>query len=1025
MALKSSKVAIEVVIKDIKKIADLKKGLKELRAEQKKQEASSKTGQFQSKKNAKAYKERAAAIKFTSKQLRELNKDMAGATKATKAATKSNNGMAKQFIKGAAAIGVIVGAFRMVSRVISSVVTVFTDFEFVMAKVNAVSGATEQQFKGLTKTAEELGRTTFFTATQVGELMLNFSKLGFSAKEIQNAVKPTLDLATATGSDLARAATVAGSAIRGFGLDADQTARVTDVMAVSFSNSAMDIEKWQTSMTKVAPIAKAAGFSIEDTAAIMSQLADSGIEASIAGTSLRNILLKMQDPTSDLSQAFGGTIHSLDELVPAMESFVSEGGDMADILQVVDLRQAAAFEQMLSNTDAMIDLRNKMNESSGEAERMAKIIGDTLQGSFLKFTSAMQGLSIALMKDFVAGFQSAIDKVTSFTTFLTKNSTVITTTISALVKLAKWIGIYKITLIALVPIQRGLNILLTGYRNGAIAAKLATFTLAGALRTLKLAWQSLLGSTGIGIAVVVLTELAMSFFSATDAIEETTLATEDFIDAETRLQEIVDDTNTIMNQRYADTKKGAKDSVDNINAEIKERRKLLAQSKLNLGGFLGNIKVMSNEEQKALRDSIKRLETRLKLENRNLTEIQKRDFLKAQLEKDLVYIQEQKLKVAKEVAATTDEEQAAKKKSILIIEKEITRLNALGEAEKEVKKEKVKNTDADWERVEVMNSVISGVRDLESAERILRDMAISRAEAELAALPVTVMAADVRLALEQKIIDLKLKNRKETEKGVKADSKALEKGVKAYSDLGSALQEVAGENEKLNGIRKAGEAITKAAAVAESILNLQKAISLATEGQLTIAKLLGVKATIASTAATGAEAAVDAASILPAVGLGAAKQAKLPFPLNIIAVVATLALLGKIMGKFEKGGVVDDGKKFANGGMVHGASHAQGGVKFAVGGRVNELEGGEAVINKRSTAMFRNQLSSMNEAGGGVKFADGGLLSSPQFTEAQFGASNQSAMMGAMGGQRKVVVVEADITDSQSTVSVIQANATF
>ena len=1024
MALKSSKVAIEVVIKDIKKIADLKKGLKELRAEQKKQEKESKTGQFQSKANAKAYKERAAAIKFTSKQLRELNKEMAGTTKATKAATKSNNGMAKQFIKGAAAIGVIVGAFRMVSRVISSVVTVFTDFEFVMAKVNAVSGATEQQFKGLTATAEELGRTTFFTATQVGELMLNFSKLGFSANEIQNAVKPTLDLATATGSDLARAAIVAGSAIRGFGLDADQTGRVTDVMAVSFSRSAMDIEKWQTSMTKVAPIAKAAGFSIEDTAAIMSKLADSGIEASIAGTSLRNILLKMQDPTSDLSQAFGGTIHSLDELVPAMESFVSEGGDMADILQVVDLRQAAAFEQMLSNTDAMIDLRNEMNESSGEAERMAKIIGDTLQGSFLKFTSAMQGLSIAVMKDFVAGFQSAIDKVTSFTTFLTKNSKVITTSIEVIIRLAKYVGVYKLLIMALPTLQRIWTATLASTTSVSVAAATATNVLAGALVRLKLAFNSLMASTGIGLVVIALTEGAMALMRWATATDDVVVATEEFIIVESKLQKIVDDTNTIMNKRYADTKKGAEDSVDSIDAEIKERRKLLAQSKLNLGGFIGNIKVMSNEEQQALRDSIKRLETRLKLENRNLTEIQKRDFLKAQQEKDLIYIQEQKLKVAKEVAATSDEEQAAKKKSILIIEKEITRLNALGEAEKEVKKEKVKNTDADWERVEVMNSVISGVRDLESAERILRDMAISRAEAELAALPVIVMAADVRLALEEKIIALKLKNRKETEKGIKSDEKALEKGVKAYSDLGSALQEVAGENEKLNGIRKAGEAITKAAAVAESILNLQKAISLATEGQLTIAKLLGVKATIAGTAATIADTVAEVVSIIPK-AISAVLSA-FSGPFGILKAIAAFALIKKVVSwKGEDGGVVPDGDKFADGGMVHGASHANGGVKFAVGGRVNELEGGEAVINKRSTAMFRNQLSSMNEAGGGVKFADGGLLSSPQFTEAQFGANNQSAMMGAMQGQRKVVVVESDITDSQSTVSVIQTNATF
>lgn len=325
MAL-NSKVAIEVEIKNIKKIADLKKELKDLRKEQKEAEKYAKSGKFTSKEQEKGYKANAKAIKQKSKALRDYNKDLSASTKTTKAATKSSNGMAKQFIKGAAAIGIVVGAFRAVTRVISSVVSVFTEFEFVMAKVNAVSGATEQEFKGLTKTAEELGRTTFFTATQVGELMLNFSKLGFSAREIQNAVGPTLALATATGSDLARSATVAGAAVRGFGLDASETERVVDVMAVSFANSAMDIEKWQTSMTKVAPIAKAAGFSIEDTAAIMSKLTDAGIEASIAGTSLRNILLKMQDPSSELTAAFGTTIHSLDELVPAMKKFSEEGG---------------------------------------------------------------------------------------------------------------------------------------------------------------------------------------------------------------------------------------------------------------------------------------------------------------------------------------------------------------------------------------------------------------------------------------------------------------------------------------------------------------------------------------------------------------------------------------------------------------------------------------------------------------------------------------------------------------------------
>ncbi len=1019
MAL-NSKVAIEVEIKNIKKIADLKKELKDLRKAQKDQEKESKSGRFQSKENAKAYKERAKAIKETSKELRTLNKDMAGTTKATKSATKANNGMAKQFIKGAAAIGIVVGAFRAVTRVISSVVSVFTEFEFVMAKVNAVSGATESEFKALTKTAEELGRTTFFTATQVGELMLNFSKLGFSAQEIQNAVGPTLNLATATGSDLARAATVAGSAIRGFGLDADQTARVTDVMAVSFSRSAMDIEKWQTSMTKVAPIAKEAGFSIEDTAAIMSKLADSGIEASIAGTSLRNILLKMQDPASDLSQAFGGTIHSLDELIPAFEKFREEGGGMAEILRVVDLRQAAAFEQMLSNVDKIEELRNEMKEANGESARMAAVIGDTLQGAFLKFTSAVQGLSIAVMKDFATGFQSAIEKVSKFITVLSENSETITKVINGIARLAKG---FAAGFLALKTLTAGMWLYKAGVAAVALATGKATFATKRFIVSLK-GVRVAIAKTGLGLLVIALAEVATSFLFANDEAEDFNDTMDVSLDQAARLKKIEEDLNKVMVKRLADTKKGAEINIDLIRSEIQERRNLLHQSTLNLGEFVGNIKTISEEEEKALNKAIKRLETRLELETENLKQIKQRLADEKAMENDLLTIQKKKLDDANKIAATTEEQQIAKKQLINTIQKEIDRLNALGEAEKEVKKEKEKNTDADWERVNLMKTVLSGARELEEAERILRDLAIERAEKELASILLTDLSGEKRLELEQKIIDLKMKNRKETEKGAKADAKSLKQGVKAYSDLGSALQEVAGENEALNGVRKAGEAITKAAAIAESLLNLQKSISLVTEGKLTIAKLLGTKATIAGTAATIADTIAEVVSIIPKAISAVLSSMKGPF--GLFAGIAAFAFVSKLLKlKFEDGGVVDDGSKFADGGMVHGPSHAQGGVKFAVGGRVNELEGGEAVINKRSTAMFRNQLSEMNAAGGGVKFADGGLLSSPQFTEAQFNANNQSQMLGAMGGQRKVVVVESDITDSQSTVSVIQANATF
>ena len=122
----------------------------------------------------------------------------------------------------------------------------------------------------------------------------------------------------------------------------------------------------------------------------------------------------------------------------------------------------------------------------------------------------------------------------------------------------------------------------------------------------------------------------------------------------------------------------------------------------------------------------------------------------------------------------------------------------------------------------------------------------------------------------------------------------------------------------------------------------------------------------------------------------------------------------------ELGGI--EGESFAVGGMVQGKSHAQGGEKFAVGGRVVELEGGEAVINKRSTAMFKPQLSAMNSAGGGKKFADGGMVFATDMLETQ--ATSMENMI-LNNDPQQVLLVEADVTNSQRSVANIEAKASF
>ena len=952
----STKLAIEVEIKNIKKVADLKTELKSLRKEQTELEKQSKTGQFTSKKQEQQYIKNSKAISQKSKQLRDLNKNLKATNSETKKVTKSSNGLAKQFVKGAAAIGIIVTAFRTVSRVVSSVVSTFSDFQFVMAKVNAISGATEQEFQGLTKTAEKLGRTTFFTATQVGELMLNFSKLGFSTQEIQNAVEPTLALATATGSDLARSAIVAGAAVRGFGLDASETQRVVDVMAVSFSSSAMDMEKWQTSMTKVAPIAKSAGFSIEDTAAIMSKLTDSGIEASIAGTSLRNILLKMQDPASDLSKAFGGTVHSLDGLVPAMKKFNEEGGDLAAIMEVVDLRQAAAFEQMITSADATLELRDKLKLARGEADRMAKVIGDTLQGSFLKFSSALQGLSIAVMKDFAEGLQSAIEKTAAFFNMLARNSEVINTSIKVIIRLAKYVGVYKLLIAAMPALQRAWAATLTATSSAASITATATTLLSSAVVRLKLAFQSLLGATGIGLLVVALTEGVSWLLRTATATEEVVEATEEYIDAETTLQGILDHTNKVMNKRLGVTQAMARQNIDDIKTQID-------LSELQLYKNLKGIHKLSHDEREAHEKAVKRFKFRLKLEEKNLEKIIETDKHEKLMKTDLLVLANEELKLIRETPAATDKEVAARNKNIAKIEKEIKRLKELGiEKENVVKKDIVS--------MDITDPFTSSEED------------------------------------RQKLIDADKKADDDYFAQQEEKGKQRLEMFKTFSDsifsiIGNNAQRRADREAKELEERKESGVITQEQYEAQLLQVQKKAFERKKRMDIAQAIVNGALAMTKVTAQTG----ILAFGFSPFIAAMTAAQ---------IAVIASQ--------KFAKGGLIE---KFADGGMVNGKSHAQGGEKFAVGGRVAELEGGEAVINKRSTAMFKTQLSAMNAAGGGVKFADGGLLNMPSFASSQFSAIGQQNMMNAMSQNNKVVVVESDITNSQNTVGLIEAEATF
>ena len=258
----------------------------------------------------------------------------------------------------------------------------FATFEQSMAKVKAISGATGSAFKDLESTARQLGMTTRFSASEVAELMLNYSKLGFSASEIEKITGATLNLALATGEDLAQSATIAGGTLRGFALEADQMTRVTDVMAKSFSSSALDLEKFQNAMPKVSAVASSLGITLEETTAMLGVLANKNIRATTSGTSLKNIFLITRKEGMSFKDAMDKINQSIDPPTTAMQMFGKENATVALALS--------------QSGDAISQMTAKLEDAGGAAEAMAKIMDDTLEGSMFRLQSAVSEMGISI-----------------------------------------------------------------------------------------------------------------------------------------------------------------------------------------------------------------------------------------------------------------------------------------------------------------------------------------------------------------------------------------------------------------------------------------------------------------------------------------------------------------------------------------------------------------------------------------------------------------------------------------------------
>lgn len=318
-----------------------------------------------------------------------------------------------------AAVDVAVRAVTSAIRFVSKGIGTIADFEQANADLATILGKSAAEIKDLTQSAQALGRTTEYTASQVTMLQTELAKLGFEEAQIQTMQESVLHFATAMGADLPSAASFAGAALRIFGLQSGDSEKVLSMCAVAANKSALSFEYLNEAMSTVGPIAKSFGFSIEDTVALLGSLSNAGFDASSAATATRNILVRLADGNGKLAKSLGGPVKTLPELLDALKRLNDEGTDLATTFDLVGAYSVSAFNTFMRSTEDTRKLRDSLNDVDGELKRIADERLNTVSGSVKLLQSAWEGFILS-MSNSKGVIKSVIDFMTSAVTKFTE-----------------------------------------------------------------------------------------------------------------------------------------------------------------------------------------------------------------------------------------------------------------------------------------------------------------------------------------------------------------------------------------------------------------------------------------------------------------------------------------------------------------------------------------------------------------------------------------------------------------------------
>ena len=336
-------------------------------------------------------------------------------------AMKKFSGSAKSALKG---ITVAAGtASAAITAMAGYAVKVGADFEAGMSKVSAISGAAGADLDRLTAKAKEMGGKTKFSATEAASAFEYMAMAGWKTEDMLDGIEGVMNLAAASGENLAMTSDIVTDAITAFGLTAKDSGHFVDVLAKASSNSNTNVGMMGETFKYVAPVAGALGFSVDDCAVAIGLMANSGIKASQAGTTLRQIFTNLVKPTDAMQGAMDklgisltdskGKTKSLNPLMGELRSSFSgltEAEKANYAATLAGQEGMSGFLAIVNASDADFEaLKSSIANADGAAESMAETMQDNLKGSLTILGSAMEGFGIKVYDQVKGPLKEAAD----------------------------------------------------------------------------------------------------------------------------------------------------------------------------------------------------------------------------------------------------------------------------------------------------------------------------------------------------------------------------------------------------------------------------------------------------------------------------------------------------------------------------------------------------------------------------------------------------------------------------------------